>query len=48
MSNENLVWMSLGIWILFIVVLGYFALFGPTTATKVPSGNQVTTGGGVS
>ena len=44
-SNESLMWMSLGIWVIFILVLGYFAFFGKTT-TALPSGNQVAQGPG--
>lgn len=40
MTNEQLMWMSLGIWVLFILILGYYAFFGKTI-TALPSGNQV-------
>jgi hypothetical protein len=41
-SNEQLMWGSITIWLLFIVILGYFAFFGKTTTFKLPSGNTST------
>lgn len=41
LTNEQLLWLSLGVWVFFILVLGYFAIWGKTTGSTVslPSGN---------
>lgn len=44
LSNTDLMWISLAIWGVFILILGYYAFFGPTTKNALPSGNTADLG----
>lgn len=47
MTNQQLMWMSLGIWALFVLVLGYLILFkSPSTTVAAPSGADIIIPGG--
>lgn len=43
-SNENLMWIGIAIWVFFVLMLGYFAFFGGTTKSALPSGNTADLG----
>lgn len=47
LTNEQLMWMSLGIWALFVLVLGYLLVFGKkSTVLAAPSGSDIIIPGG--
>lgn len=43
LSNEQLMWLSLGIWVTMILLLAYYA-FKPKTQAALPSGNTADPG----
>lgn len=43
-SNESLMWIGIAVWVVFVLMLGYFAFFGGTTKNALPSGNSADLG----
>jgi hypothetical protein len=44
LSNEQLMWLSIGIWVFLIILLGYFAFSGGSKTVITPSGSTVDLG----